>query len=73
MDYVVRTLDTDGKLKKERLMFYSVRILDKDGILKKVVKEKLLSEKYWESFSSKPGRIKAKKSNINFRSNATKG
>ena len=55
MDYVVRTLDTDGKLKKERLMFYSVRILDKDGILKKVVKEKLLSEKYWESFLSKPG------------------
>ena len=40
---------------------------------KKVVKEKLLSEKYWESFLSKPGSIKAKKSNINFRSNATKG
>ena len=72
MDYVVRTLDTDGKLKKERLMFYSVRILDKNGILKKVVKEKLLSQKHWESFSNKTGRKhKAKRSfNAYFKSNS---
>ena len=38
MDYVVRTLDLNGKLRKERFMFYSVRILDKNEILKKVVK-----------------------------------
>ena len=44
MDYVIRTLDVNGKLRKERFMFYSVRILDKNGILKKVVKEKLLSQ-----------------------------
>ena len=53
MDYVIRTLDINGKLRRERFMFYSVRILDKNGILKKVVKEKLLSQKHWESFSNK--------------------
>jgi len=53
MDYVVRTLDINGKLRKERFMFYSVRILDKNGLLKKVVKEKILSQKYWDSFSNK--------------------
>ena len=53
MDYVIRTLDVNGKLRKERFMFYSVRILDKNGILKKVVKEKLLNQKHWESFSNK--------------------
>ena len=50
MDYVIRTLDVNGKLRKVGFMFYSVRILDKNGILKKVVKEKLLSQKHWESF-----------------------
>ena len=34
-------------------MFYSVRILDKNGLLKKIVKEKILSQKYWDSFSNK--------------------
>ena len=53
MDYVVRTLDINGKLRKERFMFYSVRILDKNGLLKKIVKEKILSQKYWDSFSNK--------------------
>ena len=53
MDYVIRTLDVNGRLNKERLMFYSVRILDQNGILKKVVKEKLLSQRYWESFENK--------------------
>ena len=53
MDYVIRTLDVNGKLRKERFMFNSVRILDENGILKKVVKEKLLSQKHWESFSNK--------------------
>ena len=72
MDYVIRTLDINGKLKKERLMFYSVRILDKSGILKKVVKEKLLSEKYWESFSNKLDSKGKVKKNVDFRSNATK-
>ena len=55
MDYVIRTLYINGKLRKERFMFYSVRILDKSGFLKKVVKEKLLSQKYWETFSNKKG------------------
>jgi len=46
MDYAIRNLDVNGKLRKERFMFFSVRILDKNEILKKVVKEKLLSQKY---------------------------
>ena len=59
-------------LSPEPLMFYSVRILDKNGILKKVVKEKLLSQKHWESFSNKTGRKhKAKRSfNVHFKSNS---
>ena len=62
MDYVIRTLDINGKLRKERFIFYSARILDENGILKKVEKEKLLSQKHWESFSNKTGRKrKAKK------------
>ena len=72
MDYVIRTLDINGKLRKERLMFYSVRILDKNGILKRVVKEKLLSQKYWESFSNKKDRKHKAKGRFNerFRSNS---
>ena len=72
MDYVIRTLDINGKLRKGRLMFYSVRILDKNGILKRVVKEKLLSQKYWESFSNKTDRKPKSKRNFNkhFRSNS---
>ena len=72
MDYVIRTLDINGKLRKERLMFYSVRVLDKNGILKRVVKEKLLSQKHWKSFSNKTGRKhKAKRSfNAHFKSNS---
>ena len=50
MDYVIRFLDVNGKLRKERFMFYSDRILYKKGILEKVVKEKLLKQKNWESF-----------------------
>ena len=65
MDYVIRFLDVNGKLRKERFMFYSVRILDKNGILKKVVKEKLLSQKYWESFTNKTGRKHKAKRNFN--------
>ena len=73
MDYVIRTLDINGKLRKERLMFNSVRILDKNGILKRVVKEKLLSQKYWESFSNKKDRKHKAKGSFNerFRSNVT--
>ena len=72
MDYVIRTLDANGKLRKERFMFYSVRILDKNVILKKVVKEKLLSQKYWKSLSNKTGgKRKAKRSfNAHFKSNS---
>ena len=72
MDYVIRTLDVNGQLRKERLMFYSVRILDKNGILKKVVKEKLLSQKHLGSFSNKTGRkCKAKRSfNAHFKSSS---
>ena len=72
MDYVIRFLDVNGKLRMDRFMFYSVRIRDKNGILKKVVKEKLLSQKYWESFSIKTGRKhKAKRSfNAHFKSNS---
>ena len=50
MDCVVRILDSNGKLKKERIMFYAVRILDKNGKLKKVVKSKLLSQRHWKGF-----------------------
>ena len=59
-------------LSPEPLMFYSVRILDKNGVLKKVVKEKLLSQKYWESFSNKTDRKhKPKRSfNAHFKSNS---
>ena len=72
MDYVLRTLDVNGKLRKERFMFYSVRILDKNGILKKVVKEKLLSQKHWESFSNKTSRQREVKRSFNahFKSNS---
>ena len=72
MDYVIRILDANGKLRKERFIFYSARILDVKGILKKVVKEKLLSQKHWESFSNKTGRKrKAKRSfNAHFKSNS---
>ena len=72
MDYVIRTLDINGKLREERLMFYSVRILDKNGILKRVVKEKLLGQKYWESFSNKKDRKHKAKGSFNerFRSNS---
>ena len=72
MDYVIRTLDVNGKLRKERFIFYSARILDENGILKKVVKEKLLSQKYWESFSNKTDRKrKAKRSfNAHLKSNS---
>ena len=72
MDYIFRILDVNGKLRKERFMFYSVRILDKNGILKRVVKEKLLSQKHWESFSNKTGRKhKTKRSfNAHFKSNS---
>ena len=72
MDYVIRTLDINGKLRKERLMFCSVRILDKNGILKRVVKEKLLSQKHWESFSNKTDRKHKAKGSFDerFRSNS---
>jgi len=72
MDCVIRFLDVNGKLRKERFSIYSVRILDKNEILKKVVKEKLLSQKHWESFSNKTDRKrKAKRSfNEHFRSNS---
>ena len=72
MDYVIRTLDVNAKMRKERLIFYSVRILDKNGILKKVVKEKLLSQKHWESFSNKTDRKRKTKGSFNerFRSNS---
>ena len=65
MDYVIRALDSNGKLRKERFMFYSVRILDKNGILKRVVKEKILSKKHWESFSDKTANKTKSKSNFN--------
>ena len=72
MDYVIRFLDVNGKLRKERFSIYSVRILDKNRILKKVVKEKLLSQKHCESFSNKTRRKrKAKRSfNAHFKSNS---
>ena len=65
MDNVIRTLDINGNLRKERLVFYSVRILDKHGILKRVVKEKLLSQKHWESFSNKTDRKRKVKGSFN--------
>ena len=62
MNYIVRTLDRNGKLRKERFMFHSVRILDKNGLLKKVIKEKMLSQKYWELIlNKKDNKRKAKR------------
>lgn len=60
------------KIEKGGIHVFLVRILDKNGILKKVVKEKLLSQKHWESFSNKTGRKhKAKRSfNAHFKSNS---
>ena len=62
MDYVVRILDSNGKLKKERIMFYAVRILDNNGKLKKVVKSKLLSQRHWKQF---PVYLKTKRKSQN--------
>ena len=62
MDYVVRILDSNGKLKKERIMFYAVRILDNNGKLKKVVKSKLLSQRHWKQF---PDYLKTKRKSQN--------
>ena len=57
MNYVVRVLDGNGKLRKERIMFYAVRILNHDGSLKKVIKSKILSQRHWREF---PKNLKAK-------------
>ena len=62
MDYVVRILDSNGNLKKERIMFYAVRIMDKNGKLKKVVKSKLLSQRHWKEF---PAYLKTKRKGKN--------
>ena len=45
MDYVIRTLDVNGKLRKERFMFYSVRILDKKRDSEKGSKRKITESK----------------------------
>ena len=60
------------KIEKGGVHVFLVRILDKNVILKKVVKEKLLSQKHWESFSNKTGiKRKAKRSfNAHFKSNS---
>ena len=50
MNYVVRILDINGKLRRERIMFNEVRILDNNGNLKKVIKSKILSKRYWKQF-----------------------
>ena len=52
MNYVVRILDLNGRLKKERIMFNAVRILDSKGNLKKIIRSKILSQKHWEGFSN---------------------
>ena len=57
MNYVVRILDGNGKLRKERIMFYAVRILDNDGSLKKTIKSKILSQRHWKEF---PKNLKTK-------------
>jgi len=62
MVYVVRTLDSNGRLRKERTMFYAVRVLDKNGILKKVIKSKLLGQRHWNSF---PNKLKTKRKERN--------
>ena len=36
MDYVIRVMDFNGKLRKERFTLASVRVLDKKEILKKM-------------------------------------
>ena len=65
MDYVVRILDSDGKLKKERIMFYAVRILDSNGNLKKVVKSKLLSRRHWKVYPEYFQKKRKRKNNFN--------
>ena len=64
MNYVVRILDNNGKLRKERIMFYAVRILDDDGSLKKVIKSKILSRRHWKEFP-KNLKMKSKKNMFN--------
>jgi len=70
MVYLVRFLDINGQLKKERIMFHAVRILDSNGKLKKVIKSKLLSRRHWKEF---PCYLKTKrkgKNNFNAHSKA---
>ena len=70
MVYVVRTLDFNGKLRKERTMFYSVRVLDKNGVLKKVIKSKLLGQRHWRFFSSNLKTKRKQRNNINIHGKA---
>ena len=45
MDYVIRILDANGKLRNERFMFHSVRILDKKRDSEKGSKRKITESK----------------------------
>ena len=62
MNYVVRILDSNGELGKERIMFNAVRILDNNGNLKKVIKSKILSQRHWKEF---PDYLKTKRRSKN--------
>lgn len=65
MYYVIRVLDSNGKLEKERIMFHSVRILDNNGKLKKVIKSKMLSQRHWKEFPDYLKTNRKGKSNFN--------
>ena len=41
MDYVIRVMDFNGKLRKERFTFVSPRVLGKKEIFKKILREKI--------------------------------
>ena len=65
MNYVVRILDRNGKLGRERVMFNEVRILDNNGNLKKVIKSKILSKQYWKQFPETLKKKGVRKSTFN--------
>jgi hypothetical protein len=53
LEYVIRILDHEGKLKKERFIFSSECVLDKKIIFKKLLKENIRGRKLSGSFFNK--------------------
>ena len=55
MDYVIRVMDFNGKLRKERFTLASPRVLGKKEIFKKILREKIFRQNFFYSFSNKVG------------------